>query len=61
MSAVDVKDLMDSLPKSVVIVSQRPPLWRSMRERSCSALLCRSCLRPDIEGELPAMWPLLVK
>jgi hypothetical protein len=27
---------------------------------SCSALLWRSCLRPDIVGQLPAMWPLLV-
>ena len=56
-----VKDLMGLLPKSAVIVSHRPPLWRSRRDRrSCSALLCRSCLRPDMVGQLPAMWPLLV-
>jgi hypothetical protein len=43
------------------MVSQRPPLWRFMRERSnCRATLWRSCLRLDIEGQLPAMWPLPV-
>jgi hypothetical protein len=52
---------MGMLPTSAVMVSHRPPLWRSTRERrNCSALLWRSCLRPDIEEHLPAMWPLLV-
>jgi hypothetical protein len=54
-------DLMGLLPKSAVVVSHRPPLWRSSRQRSsCSALLWRSCRRPDMVGQLPAMWPLLV-
>ena len=57
----EANDLMGLLPKSAVMVSQRPPLWRSRRERrSCSALLGRSCLRPNMEGQLPAMCPLLV-
>jgi hypothetical protein len=62
MGVVDVSsDLMVLLSKSAVMVSHRPPLWRSMRERRrCSAMLWRSYLRPDIEGQLPAMWPLLV-
>ena len=61
MGVGDADDLMGLLRKSDVIVSHRPPLWRSSREsRSCSALLCLSCLRPDMAGQLPAMWPLLV-
>ena len=57
----DVNDLMGLLPKSTVMVSHRPPLWRSMREsRSCNALLRRSYLSPDMVGQLPAMWLLLV-
>jgi hypothetical protein len=40
MSVVDVNDLMGLLPKSAMMVSHRPSLWRSMREeRNCSALL----------------------
>jgi hypothetical protein len=55
----DANDLMGL--SSAVMVSQRPPFWRSRRERSsCSALVCRSCLRPHMVGQLPAMWPLLV-
>jgi hypothetical protein len=61
ISVGDVNDLMGLLPKSAIMVSQRPPLWRSIRERgSFSVLLWRSCLRPDKEGYLPAMWPLVV-
>jgi hypothetical protein len=61
MSVVDVNDFMGLLPKSAVMVSHRPPLWHSKREgRSCSAMLWRSCLSPDIEGQLPAMKLLLV-
>jgi hypothetical protein len=33
MSVRHVNDLMGLLPKSAVMVSHRPPLWRSMRER----------------------------
>jgi hypothetical protein len=51
IDVVDVNDLMGLLPKSAVMVSHRPPLWRSMSERRrCSALLWRLYLRPDIEG-----------
>jgi hypothetical protein len=57
----EANDFMGLLQKFAVMVSQRPPLWCSSREsRSCNALLCRSCLRPDMVGKLPAMWPLLV-
>jgi hypothetical protein len=60
-SVVDGSNLMGLLPKSTLMVAQRPPLWRSMRERRCcSPLLWRSCLKPDIEGQLRARWPLLV-
>jgi hypothetical protein len=49
MGVGDVNNLMGLLPKSAVIVSQRPPLWRSGRERRRGgSLLRRSCLRPDI-------------
>jgi hypothetical protein len=52
---------MGFLPKSAVMVSHRQPLCRSNMERSsCRALMCRSCGRPDIDEQLPAMWPLLV-
>jgi hypothetical protein len=46
----EAKNLMGLLPKSAVMVSQRPLLWRSKREReNCRALLCRPCSRADIE------------
>jgi hypothetical protein len=63
MRVGEVTILMDLLPKSAVMVSQRPPLWRSNRERKrCKARLCRSCWSPGIEGQiLPAICPLLVK
>jgi hypothetical protein len=61
VSDSDVNDLMGLLPKSAVMVSHRPPLWRSLRERrSCRALLWRSYPSPNIEGQFPAMWPLLI-
>jgi hypothetical protein len=61
MRTMETKDLMGLLPESAVIVSQRPPLWHSRRERrSYRALLCRSCLRLDIEGQLHAMCTLFV-
>jgi hypothetical protein len=60
MSVADVSDLMGLLPKSAVMVSHRPPLWRSRRERrSCNTFLLWSCLSLGIEGHLPAMWPFL--
>jgi hypothetical protein len=56
----DENDLMGLLPKSIVMVSQLPPLWRYRREgRSCNALLWWSNPRPNIEVQLPAMWQLL--
>jgi hypothetical protein len=61
MRTMETKDLMGLLPESAVILSQRPPLWHSRRERrSYRALLCRSCLRLDIEGQLHAICPLFV-
>jgi hypothetical protein len=50
------KDLMGLLPKSALMFSHRPPLWRSKRDMSsCRAPLFRSCLRPDIVRQLPAI------
>jgi hypothetical protein len=48
------KSLMGLLPKSMVMVSHRPALCHSSRERSkCRALLFRSCRRHFIEGSYP--------
>jgi hypothetical protein len=44
----DENDSMGLLPKSAVMVSHRPKLWRSITESSSSAVLWRSCLRPDM-------------
>jgi hypothetical protein len=56
VSAVNV--LICYLPKSAVIVSQRPPFdCSSSVIMSPSALLCRSCSRHGIEGQFLAMWP----
>jgi hypothetical protein len=59
VSAVNV--LICYLPKSPMIVSQRPPLdCSSSVGRSCSALLCRSWWRHGIDGHFPGMYPLLL-
>jgi hypothetical protein len=53
---------MGLFPKSAEIVSYRPPLWRVSKEKmSWRALLCRSCRRPDMGGQLLAIRQLLVK
>jgi hypothetical protein len=57
----EAKDLMGLRLESAIMVSDLPPLCRSSRDTSsCRALLLRSCPRPDIEWQLPAMWQLLV-
>jgi hypothetical protein len=52
--------LIGLLPKSADIVCHLPPFdWSSSESKSWRALLCRSCRSPNMEGQLPAMWPLL--
>jgi hypothetical protein len=61
LSVWEAKDLMGLLLTSAVLLSHGLPLCRSSREKSSfRALLCLSWRRPDIERQLPAMWPLLV-
>jgi hypothetical protein len=40
MSVTDVNDMMGLLPKSTVMVSPRPPLWRSRREGGGAVRYC---------------------
>jgi hypothetical protein len=57
----DVTVLVGLSPKSTVMVTHRPHIdYSSSVSRSWSTLLWWSCRRPGIEGQLPALWPLLL-